>query len=435
MGYALARNGECFAETCVVQGDEMEIQIDLDNELDDLEDNLEQEYVLYCPHGELIVRGSVDEPPRLWLIGSHGVIDSSLFHAVSSEQARVFCSIPGAVRFMQEAVPLVERVLPAVALFADKRLRLLEFAVNVGMSAVEMIEDCPALAYLLVSRTGWLELDRALKVQAVLARRKRHEILSALGLPDSKWFARMLRKIPAGECFTPLMEQVFEIVRAAEGGDPWAKKKMKILRHHVRWINRLQIDIFHDKDVFSLLASSFFDDIGQLAFLRNQEIIFDDLVEIRRILDQEVVAERKIPPIRSVAELASVHERLVDLLSSRKTLAKYKNVPFPVPPLQGISVVDGVGRSEILPLNSGESLWQEGRSMHHCIFSYFSFILEDAGRLYAYHISMADGEQATVLLQVSREAVPRIKEIQGICNGEVSPELIAFVNNWLRDNL
>jgi hypothetical protein len=83
----------------------------------------------------------------------------------------------------------------------------------------------------------------------------------------------------------------------------------------------------------------------------------------------------------------------------------------------------------IVPLDSVEELWKEGRAMHHCVGTYDLKVA--AGDCYIYSVRQGDERIATVeLVRTDGQARPGM--IRGPCNAQASKAITMAVQQWLR---
>lgn len=85
----------------------------------------------------------------------------------------------------------------------------------------------------------------------------------------------------------------------------------------------------------------------------------------------------------------------------------------------------------IVPLDSAEKLWQEGRAMHHCVGSYDRRVA--SGLSYIYSVRHGDQRIATVEL-VRSNGVIRPAQMRGKCNERPPKEVGSAVRKWLSEN-
>jgi hypothetical protein len=83
---------------------------------------------------------------------------------------------------------------------------------------------------------------------------------------------------------------------------------------------------------------------------------------------------------------------------------------------------------EIVPLDSTEELWKEGRAMHHCAGSYDYRVA--AGHCYLYSVRQGDNRFATVEL-VRKEGKVQPRQIRAACNAEPPQEVKVAVRKWI----
>ena len=84
----------------------------------------------------------------------------------------------------------------------------------------------------------------------------------------------------------------------------------------------------------------------------------------------------------------------------------------------------------IVPLDSAEELWKEGRAMHHCVASYDRRVVK--GVCYIYSVRQGDERIATVeLIRINGQVRPA--QIRGPRNARPSKEVCTAVRKWLSE--
>ena len=85
---------------------------------------------------------------------------------------------------------------------------------------------------------------------------------------------------------------------------------------------------------------------------------------------------------------------------------------------------------QIVPLDSTEKLWKEGRAMHHCVGSYDSRVA--SGKCYIYSVRQGDNRIATIeLARKDGKVVPQ--QIRAACNDEPPKEVKVAVRKWISE--
>ena len=101
------------------------------------------------------------------------------------------------------------------------------------------------------------------------------------------------------------------------------------------------------------------------------------------------------------------------------------NYEFPQPWCEaGLS-----GGYEIIPIINSGDLYREGHAMHHCVGAKGDQVRH--GAAYVYSVRKRNERVATLELLRS-SGVIEIGELRGLCNGEVSREVVRAVKIWLR---
>ncbi len=85
------------------------------------------------------------------------------------------------------------------------------------------------------------------------------------------------------------------------------------------------------------------------------------------------------------------------------------------------------GSETIVPVTTATMLIEEGYRMHHCIPTYVDEILARRGFVYR----VLAPERATLFIVPGKDGRWRRKEMKLVCNGTVSKETLALVDEWL----
>ena len=101
-----------------------------------------------------------------------------------------------------------------------------------------------------------------------------------------------------------------------------------------------------------------------------------------------------------------------------------EELPFPDPWIDA-GDIDGY---RIEPITTSDDLCYEGERMHNCVASYVPEVT--SGEAYFYHVSKNGRRVATVqLTQITNRY--SIEEIRGICNSDVSGDVLTAVRHWI----
>ena len=85
---------------------------------------------------------------------------------------------------------------------------------------------------------------------------------------------------------------------------------------------------------------------------------------------------------------------------------------------------------QIVPLDSTEKLWKEGRAMHHCAGSYDYRVA--AGNCYIYSVRQGNNRVATVEL-VREQGKVKPPQIRATCNAEPPKDVKIAVRKWISE--
>lgn len=272
--------------------------------------------------------------------------------------------------------------------------------------ADELYASNPALAFALASSNSMraTPVARPLRSARVLLRKPRTAMLEWLGFPPAAWAARVLGKVVPGAVSVRLLRYL----RAALRAESVPKAFLHLPRLDLVTLRILTDPELHPLATFSLLAEI---DGSQLASPRTAYLLGD---AARMYAAQH--AGRRLPAQRSLAGLRRVHDELVarqNREGGQPTLALH----LPPAPVKGTD--------SIIPLTTPAEILEEGRAMHHCVFSY----VHDVARGSTYIYRVLQPERATVSL-VKRGNSWSIGQLCGIANARVTPATAAVVFDW-----
>ncbi len=130
-----------------------------------------------------------------------------------------------------------------------------------------------------------------------------------------------------------------------------------------------------------------------------------------------------LPPLSSLEELWSLHERALDALAAptcdpRTWLAER----WPQPPL--------VGDAHVEPLDSLERQEREGLRMRNCVGSLGYLSRPPLGEGYGYHVEI-EGHSATCWIRPRENGTWRLSELEGPGNASVAQPVQRAAQLWL----
>jgi hypothetical protein len=133
---------------------------------------------------------------------------------------------------------------------------------------------------------------------------------------------------------------------------------------------------------------------------------------------------RPFSPDMSVTTVRTENELWHEAIAKRK--ADKSNYKIPAP-WYAAGQVSGY---QIVPLDSTEELWKEGRAMHHCAGAYDYRVA--AGKCYMYSVRQGDNRLATVEL-VRKQGKVKPLQIRAACNAEPSKDVKIAVRKWISE--
>ena len=303
------------------------------------------------------------------------------------------------------------------------RKNTLEFCLRGGEWAIEVLEDCPAIALLLaerIQRDPSMDQDEQI---AVLAACNRTEILRYCYYPAQPWVVQVLSRIPARHSSPYLLADLAEIICSGTG------EKLDILRH-LPQISGLVVFLLKNEEIGFLVDRNFY--LSAATYPRTDSDVQAEylLGEIARIAADHEVRVR-VPRICRVRDLPDIHDQMAERFVAVHNFFDDDTV-FQDPPVPEPEVSDKNSAAGIYALQTARDLYFEGERMRHCIASCSKRIALDKN-VYAYHVSSPAGEEATILI-IRDDITWRILEIRGVANRKVSKDTRLYVESWLNNH-
>ena len=148
----------------------------------------------------------------------------------------------------------------------------------------------------------------------------------------------------------------------------------------------------------------------------------DWVMEAKR--EQPRCITRPFCPDMSVETVRTENEHWHEAIAKCDTAKSAYKIPVPWYP------AGQANGYRIVPLDSAEELWKEGRAMHHCVGSYDYRVA--AGGCYIYSVRQGDNRVATVeLVRKDGKVVPQ--QIRAACNDEPPKEVKVAVRKWISE--
>jgi len=411
-----------------------------------IEDNykrslLDKEYTLACQSGKIIIQQDPSGNQNIWLINDLEMLEwqgktyrgQASGIAVKHRPVTIPPGINATVELLQHAIHLIKP-------FPSRHKQLLQLVATAGQQAIDLLSQNPAIAYLIVSRSNMLpSFEHYQHLLIKLLSRKRHQILALLHYPARQWMAQLLARIPAHECHGKLLNDLMDLYYKAETEkqhdnkqDKPATQKLKLIRHHIKYPSQLLFTLLNNEQYFNQVSTKFLTEVGGIEHFKNKDKVLYDLDEIDRISNEELITAISIPKINSLKELPRIHQNLTDQLNHVHAKAASRQVIFAPPVYKGTEIHRGKVQGLITPLQTGEELYQEGKTMNHCIFSYQPRISMSDGRLYAYHAQVGN-EHASVLVAFPVGKAYKLIEARGLSNANISGTMRKILDEWLQD--
>jgi len=388
--------------------------------------SLNGKYYFQNGDGTLIVNFNVLEP-ELWLERKGHQLK------VLPQSQKKMGQPSGTVEQTVDFSPLIDRYgaffyrgIGVLSSFSDGKLPLLNFFIRYGLPAVELAEDCPALAYVVAQSCFFGINSPGFDFYERLPEEKRTKILQLSGFPALRWVEKLFRKIPANDCHSFFFHDLRKVLLSVNA------EQQQVLTH-IGEVNYIAVKILLNVDFFQLFHRAFFAEISQIVADSQAADDFGQLYQVKHELLEAVSQGLWVRLIRKVEDLVVVHEQFVHWLKDQRYLDNIAELDFPAAPFPELllSQSNKERKFGIFPITSGRALWLEGRTMQHCIAGYAKEINAKMGKFYAYHLDLPDEEPATLTVLYRQGESWTIHDIRGVRNTKVSQKVGSFVARWL----
>ena len=273
--------------------------------------------------------------------------------------------------------------------------------------ADELYASNPALAFALASSGSLRDrpVARPLRSARALLRKPRTAILEWLGFPPAPWVARVLAKIAP----RALTTRNLRYVRTALRDGSVSKAFLHLPRLDLGTLRILTDPELRDLASFTLLTEI----DGSMLRSASAAYLLRDAARMHAALDDG----RRLPVQRSLRGLERVHNELVARQNHEGNQAMLA-LDLPPAPI--------AGNEAIVPLVTPGDILDEGRAMHHCVFSYVPAVAQ--GSTYIYRVLEPERATLSVVKQADRW---QLGQLSGPGNAPVGPDTRAAVAGWL----
>lgn len=302
-----------------------------------------------------------------------------------------------------------------VYLYSTRQWHMLSFLARCGQPAKDLINSNPAIAYMLAS--NWVFHKPAVKNPMRAARnhanKKHKDLLKWLGFPPQKSIQHILKKIAIPSIRVDQLLYLRDLLHSND-----CKHQLKIMAHAPR-LNSGALRIITDHEFLRLItpkllfkiANNRKEDINPKLYYRLKSL--SDYLQI--LFPQKGLNFRK----RSIGSL----ERLRDLEQCAELefirFCSHTNKKLFLPPIPGTS--------SIIPLQSTNSIIEEGDEMENCVMRYIPKILAYQN-YYIYRV--VKPERCTLSIRKFK-GYWKLDQIKTFSNRRVSNSTLKKIGPWL----
>jgi len=288
----------------------------------------------------------------------------------------------------------------------------------------DLLKSSPVLAYMLANSDPIMKrISRKEIMMDKLTGMKQAELLDLLGLPGTKSFTQILRKIKPASAHPELTAMLWNCAK----NDSVIKKL-----GHMKSINLGALTLFtHNDEIRNALTPQLLDEVGgkraENHYPRTARELEDGLE-----WHWTLRPDHRPPRFQTTADVSAWHEEIVaegtrflaDQTAARdreqiKQLRKKMAVRLPDPPIPGTDTIQ--------PLRTGKELLIEGQQQRNCVGGYIPRVQRK--ECYIYRVLAP--KRATLSLTKWPDGEWRIGELKAACNKPVKKETRAAVEHWL----
>ena len=158
--------------------------------------------------------------------------------------------------------------------------------------------------------------------------------------------------------------------------------------------------------------------VKQLRLFSEINQIITDIKQMANVMTM-TFANNYFNQFKTISDLKSAHDRLVEKFNSQNTVLEKDNVFFPISPLKDTE--------KIKQIISNYELAKEGQVMHHCVGGYV--LKAQLGHSFFYQV--LEPQRATLQLSVVNNQV-NVQQFKLACNQEPSEESFIALRDWIK---
>jgi hypothetical protein len=301
-----------------------------------------------------------------------------------------------------------ENIREAVKPFQINQLSMLQWIAK-DSRAEDLVIHNPLLLWLIVGNDQYQPQSKN-----ILAH-KQHEILGHLDYPPKKTSIRWLKSLQQDTWDIYTLQNIVSCLGAAQ-----VIERLRKLPNSTPEIGAVLasypeiLDTRIPENMDHLLNN------GQLLKkFHNTRMYFRDILRISQLLDIQDIHTR-IRQCQSMDAVKILHDQLSRQYTSRQDLTKRKEI-FPDGPLKE--------DESFQQIRSTYDLFEEGRTMHHCVASYAS--RAKTGFRFFYRILAP--ERLTLEIKANETSIV-VLQCSGVCNESPHKDSIKFIKQWLLEN-
>lgn len=261
----------------------------------------------------------------------------------------------------------------------------------------------------------WVDFCIEHKLDQLSARKmlsmKQHQILAAMGLPETKSLNRLLKKINIASMERYFASKLLSLLTTPE----YLKKLRHLPELCQEHIDELIVmpELVHSQ-LLEVLART--DCRWARARLINM---------IQDCLRMNLHLDRELAHCHIEGELERIHDRVVarrnqNHINQMDMLRDEEGNPLPFP------AAPHSGNRWIKPIQTPDDLYQEGKAMKHCVGAYVRNV--QSGTHFIYH--MDEPERLTISITMHDGKPRRIEQVAGPCNRPPSKEAREIIDGW-----
>jgi hypothetical protein len=310
-------------------------------------------------------------------------------------------------------------ILNSVLRFPDQHMALLKLAEAGGQPALQLMESCAALGYMVATQRSF---TRKTRPASELVLEKRPALAAHLGFPGNKSTVRVLTRARRETLNVNALKQLRELL-LNESHAAWLR--------HLRRINTATILLMSGPFAENLE----FDFINEVSMLSRKaaKSLLRTAADLDRMLG--LLGNRPERRFRTVRQFVQLHDDIAAMLHDAN-IAKADNLEalrFPTPPIPDVDTDDVA----IAGVTHAAALFQLGKRFRNCVFSLLGKAVAENHRVqprfFLYEMTRPSKATIEIILNSSTGKY-ELGAVKAPMNRTASKKAVEATLHWLAEN-